>query len=111
MKYIPLGDRIIVRSLTDLESATENASGIFIPDSVAKPDQNEAIVVAMGPGTYDHKQEKYIPSELEVGDRVVHSNLGTWKESIVYEGESCYVINESNILAYAERSKPDTPAA
>lgn len=102
MKYIPLGDRIIVRSITEAESAEASPAGIYIPDSAKM--ENQAVVVAIGPGVYDHKLEKYIPSELEVGDRVVHSNLGTWKEMIKYEGQECYVINESNILAYAERS-------
>ncbi len=108
MKYIPLGDRIIVRSLTDSEASEPTASGIFVPDSSRK--ENEAVVVAIGPGAYDHKLEKYIASELEVGDRIVHSNMGTWKESIKYDGQDCYVISESNILAYAERPESD-PAA
>lgn len=109
MKYIPLGDRIIVRGITEAESAEANKSGILLLDTSRL--ENEAIVVAIGPGVYDHKLEKYIPTELEVGDRVVHSNLGTWKESIKYEGQDCYVINESNILAYAERPEPNTPAS
>jgi co-chaperonin GroES (HSP10) len=102
MKYIPLGDRIIVRGITEAESAEATSSGIYIPDTAKM--ENEAIVIAIGPGVFDQKLEKYIPSELEVGDRIVHSNLGTLKESIRYDGQDCYVINESNILAYAQRS-------
>ena len=83
MKYIPLGDRIIVRSITEAEASEANKSGILLIDSSRLG--NEAVVVAIGPGVYDHKLEKHIPSELEVGDRVVHSNLGTWKESLKYE--------------------------
>lgn len=109
MKYIPLGDRIIVRGLTEAESAEATAFGIYVPDSAKM--ENEAIVVAIGPGTYNERLEKYITSELEVGDRVVHSNLGTWKEAIKYNGQDCYVINESNILAYAERPQPNTTAS
>lgn len=109
MKYIPLGDRIIVRGITEAESAEANQSGIYLPDSARL--ENEAIVVAIGPGVYDHKLEKYIASELEVGDRIVHSNMGTWKESIKYDGQDCYVISESNILAYAQRPESNTTPA
>ncbi len=109
MKYIPLGDRIIVRQITEAEAAEPNKSGILLIDTSRT--ENEAIVVAIGEGIYDPKLEKHIPTELEIGDRVVHSNLGTWKESIRYDGQDCYVINESNILAYAERPQSNTPAA
>lgn len=102
MKFIPLGDKIIVRSLTEVESSEASAYGIFIPDST-KID-NQAIVIAVGEGVYDTTLEKHIPSELRVGDRILHASLGTWKEAFKYEGQDCYVISESNVLAYAERS-------
>lgn len=102
MKYIPVADKIIVRPLTDAEQAVQSASGIFIPET-AKQD-NEAIVVAIGEGVFDARLEKHIPVSVEVGDRIVHSGLHGWKEPIKYEGIECYVINESHILAYAERS-------
>lgn len=102
MKYIPLGDRVIVRPLTEAEAAEKNPFGIYIPDSAQL--ETQAIVVAVGPGVYDSSAEKYIPSDLEVGDRVVHGNLGTWKESIKYDDMDCYILNTTNVLAYAERS-------
>jgi co-chaperonin GroES (HSP10) len=102
MKYIPLGDRVIVRPLTDEESAEPNASGIFLPDAVKQ--ENQAIVVAVGEGVYDSRLEKNIPPQVEVGDRIVHANLHGWKETIKYDGIDCYIINESNILAYVPRS-------
>ena len=99
MKYIPLGNRIIVRSLTDEETAEPTASGIYLPDSVKQ--ENQAIVVAVGEGVYDHHLEKHIPPSVEVGDRIVHSNLHGWSDKIKYDNLDCYVITEENVLAKA----------
>jgi len=101
MKYIPLGDKIIVRPLTDSESSNATASGIFVPDSSRK--DNEAIVVVVGEGVYDPRLENYISSDVKVGDLIVHASLGTWKEHIKHDNQDCYIIKESDILAYAAR--------
>lgn len=100
MKYIPLGGRVIVRPLTDEEASEPTASGIFVPDSAKQ--ENQAIVVVVGEGVYDARLEKYIPPSVEVGDRIVHTNLHGWKDVIKVENVECYIINEDHILAKAE---------
>ena len=49
----PLGDRVIVRPLTDEELGTVSASGIIIPDTAKKEKPEQGIVIAVGPGKWD----------------------------------------------------------
>ena len=65
----PLGDRCVVRPLTDAEAGTVSASGIIIPDTVSKEKPEQGVVVAVGAGKWDEDGEKRIPLEVKEGDR------------------------------------------
>ena len=43
----PLGDRVIVRPLTDEEAGAVSASGIIIPDTAKKEKPEQGIVIAV----------------------------------------------------------------
>ena len=59
----PLGDRVIVRPLTDEEAGSVSASGIIIPDT-AKEKPQKGTIVAVGTGKKDE------PLTVKVGDNV-----------------------------------------
>lgn len=92
----PLGDRVIVRPLTDEELGTVSASGIIIPESAKKEKPEQGIVIATGPGKWDEDGEKRIPMETKVGDRVIFSKYGY--DELKFENKDYFVVAESSIL-------------
>jgi chaperonin GroES len=93
----PLGDRVVVRPLTDEEAGTVSLSGIIIPDSVTKEKPGQGIVIAVGAGKWDEDGEKRIPMDVKVGDKIVFSKYG-YDEIKVAEKEY-YVVGEASIMA------------
>jgi chaperonin GroES len=93
----PLGDRVVVRPLTDEERGTASPSGIIIPDTVGKEKPEQGVVVAAGPGKWDEDGEKRIPMDVTVGDRVVFSKYS--HDEIKVDGKEYYIVAESNVLA------------
>jgi chaperonin GroES len=92
----PLGDRVIVRPLTEEELGTVSASGIIIPDSAKKERPEQGIVIATGPGKWDEDGEKRIPLEVKVGDRVVFTKYGY--DELKFENKDYFIVSESGIL-------------
>ena len=72
MNLQPLGDRVVVKPLSEEDSKTP--SGIYIPDT-AKEKPQEGEVVAVGPGEPNDSGEKIKP-DVEKGDKVVYSKYG-----------------------------------
>ena len=75
----PLGDRVVVRPLTEEELGNVSASGIIIPDTAKKEKPEQGIVLAVGPGKWDEDGEKRIAMGVKEGDRVISQNMGTMK--------------------------------
>jgi chaperonin GroES len=92
----PLGDKVIVRPLTDNEAGTISASGIIIPDTAKKEKPEQGIVIAVGLGKWDEDGEKRIPLEVKVGDRVVFSKYGY--DEIKIENKEYFIVSENSIL-------------
>ena len=80
MNLQPLGDRVVVKPLSEEDSKTP--SGIFIPDT-AKEKPQEGEVVAVGPG--------------EPNDKVVYSKYGGTE--IKVEGTEYLILSSRDILA------------
>lgn len=95
VKIKPLGDKVVIRPLTDEESGSTSASGIIIPDTAAKEKGDQGIVVAVGAGKFDEDGEKRIPMEVKEGDRVVFKS---WSEKLKIDNEEYWIITESDIL-------------
>lgn len=92
MKLRPLGDRVIVQRV---ESETQTASGIVIPESASeKPDQGTVVAVGPGRRTDDGKVH---PLELNVGDKVLFGKYAG--QSAKVDGEEYLVIREEEVLA------------
>lgn len=94
LKIQPLGDRVVVRPLEEVE---EMRGGLYIPDTAKeKPLQGE--IVAVGPGRFE-KTER-VPMELEVGQKVLYSKYaGT---DVRVGDEELLIIKESDVLAVTE---------
>jgi len=97
VKIKPLGDKVVVRPLTDKEAGTVSASGIIIPDSAKKEKPEQGIVMSIGAGKWDEDGEKRIPLEVKVGDQIVFSKYGF--DEIKMDGKDYFIVAESNILA------------
>lgn len=92
----PLGDRVLLKPLTQEEIGTRTASGIIIPDTVSKEKPEQGTVIAVGPGKRTD-DGKLIPVGVSVGARVVFSKYGF--DEVKVEGIEYYLVSESNILA------------
>ncbi len=93
----PLGDRVVVRPLTDAEAGTVSASGIIIPDSAKKEKPEQGVVIAVGAGKWDEDGKHRIAMDVKVGDRVVFSKYGF--DEVKVNDTEYFVVSESNILA------------
>lgn len=91
-KLSPLNDNIIVQFDEEKEVSE---GGIHIPGNASKSAQQEANVVAVGPGKV-LKNGSRSPMDFEVGDRVI---IGNRLSKIEYEDETYYIIKAENILA------------
>lgn len=92
----PLGDRVVVRPLTEEELGTVSASGIIIPDSAKKEKPEQGIVIAAGPGKWDEDGEKRIPLEVKVGDRIVFSKYA--HDEVKIEEKDYFIVGETSVL-------------
>ena len=87
MKFVPLGDRVVLKQL---EAEETTKSGIVLPgQSKEKPQQAE--VIAVGPGTEEVKME------VKKGDQVIYSKYsGT---DVKLDNTEYIIVKQSDILA------------
>ena len=91
MKFRPLHDRVLVKSL---ESEEKTAGGIIIPDT-AKEKPQEGKVVAVGPGAKS-EDGKITPMDVKVGDQIL---FGKWSGTEVkIDGKEYSIMKESDIM-------------
>ncbi len=103
MRLKPLGDRIVVKIIEELE---RTKGGIVLPDT-AKEKPQEAEVAAVGPGARNEDGER-IPMDVKVGDRVVFAKYsGT---EFKQDDEDYLILRESDILAVVERERAKAKA-
>ena len=96
MKLKPLGDRIVVKVLTQEE---KTRGGIVIPDT-AKEKPQEGEVLAIGSGRVLENGQK-LPLEVKKGDKVRFSKYGGTEVKI--EGEELLILSERDVLAVLEK--------
>ena len=92
MKLKPLGDRIIVKPVTE-EEVTK--SGIVLPDTVEKEKKEEGEVIAIGDG------EKIAKLNLKEGDRVIFGKYSG--EEVTIDEVEYKVLKEEDVLAKIEK--------
>ena len=90
MKLVPLGDRVVLKQM---EAEEKTKSGIILT-SQAQEKPQEALVIAVGPGTEEVKME------VKVDDKVIYSKYaGT---DVKLDGEEYMIVKQSDILAIVE---------
>lgn len=89
----PLGDRVLLK---EKEKEEKTASGIIIPDTVAKEDVRTAKVISVGPGLYT-QSGNLIPMNVSVGDEVIVPPYHQGQE-IKLNGEKYTLLRESELL-------------
>jgi chaperonin GroES len=104
MKFRPLHDRVLLRSI---EQQEKTAGGILIPDT-AKEKPTEGEVIAVGPGARS-EDGRILPLDVKVGDRVL---FGKWSGTeIKVDGEDVVIMKESDIMGIVERDAASTRKA
>ncbi len=90
MKLVPLGDRVVLKQV---EAEEKTKSGIILTSSAQEKPQ-EAVVIAVGPGTDKVKME------VKTGDKVIFAQYsGTHFKA---EDEEYIVCRQDDILAVIE---------
>ncbi len=92
----PLGDRVIVRPLTDAEAGTVSTSGIIIPDSAKKEKPEQGIIIAVGAGKWNEDGDTRLTMEVKVGDKVIFSKYGF--DEVKIDGKDYFIVGEASIL-------------
>ncbi len=92
----PLGDRVIVRPLTEQEAGTVSLSGIIIPDTAKKDKPEQGIVIAVGAGKWNEDGDKRMGMDVAVGDKVVFSKYGY--DEVKIDGKEYFIVSENSIL-------------
>ncbi len=92
MKLKPLGDRIVVKVLSQEE---KTKGGIVLPDT-AKEKPQEGEVKAVGTGRVLDNGQK-LPLDVKVGDRVLFSKYGGTEVKV--DGDEFLILSERDVLA------------
>ena len=94
-KLRPLNDKIVVEKV---EAQDKTEGGIFLP-SVSQEKPLEGVVIAVGPGALNDKNERQ-SMQVKENDRVLYSKYsGT---EIKANGKELLIISEKDILAVVE---------
>ncbi len=96
MKLRPLGDRIVVKPLTQ-EEVTK--SGIILPETVDKERPERGEVIAIGPGKV-LDNGAFAPVGVKVGDKVVFKKYSP--DEVKIDNVDYLVVAESDIMAVIE---------
>jgi chaperonin GroES len=92
MKLKPLGDRIVVKPVTQ-EEVTK--SGIVLPDTVEKEKKEQGEIVSIGEG------EKIKKLNLKVGDTVIFGKYAG--DEVEIDDTEYKVLKDEDVLAIIEK--------
>ena len=91
-KLTPLNGYLILKPIEETEQTYGN---IVIPDlGKEKPEMGEVVATS---GTYNYHSDKLVPSNLEVGDKVLIPKLGSLR--ITVEGDEYYIVKEQDVYS------------
>ena len=94
VSIIPIGDRVLIKPLTDDGKEKKSAGGIIIPSSSVEDKVDRGTVIAVGEGRIDSKGE-LVEMKVKPGNKV----LFQWGDKVKIDGEEYYIVSESSILA------------
>lgn len=88
----PLADWVVAQQE---EAVTKTASGLYLPDKAAEKPK-VAKVIAIGPGRVS-KDNKRVPMDVKVGDRIVYKSYSTTDVKI--DNQEYVLVKEEDIIA------------
>lgn len=97
MNLKPLGDRVIVKPITEEE---RTKSGIVLPDTAEKERPEQGEVIAVGPGKR-MEDGKRAPMEVKKGDRVVFTKYSP--NEVEIDDVEYLILKEDDVLAIIEK--------
>jgi chaperonin GroES len=91
-KLKPLNGYIVIRPIEEEETMYGN---IVIPDlGKERPEMGEVVAVSE---TYNYNSDKFVKSQLKIGDKVLIPKLGSVR--ITVESEEYYITKEQDIYS------------
>lgn len=91
-KLQPLNGYLVLRPVEEEEQMYGN---IVIPDlGKEKPEMGEVVATS---GTYNFHSDKVVPSNLEIGDKVLIPKLGSLR--ITVEGDEYFICKEQDVYS------------
>jgi len=96
MQVKPLGDRVVVKSINEIEATS---SGIIIPTTVEKERSERGEIIAVGPGKLADNGTR-VAMSVKIGDKIIFKKYGP--EEIKIDGQDFIIIEESDILGIIE---------
>jgi len=95
-KLQPLGNRVLLKRLAAEETLK---GGILLPDT-AKKKQEQAEVVAVGPGK-NNKEGKLVPISLKAGDIVLMEKYSG--QEVTLNDEDYIIVKADDLIAIIEK--------
>jgi chaperonin GroES len=92
----PLGNRVLLRRLEPEETLK---GGIILPDS-AKKKQEQAEVIAIGPGKKD-KDGKLVPMPIKTGDIVLMEKYSG--QEVTIDDEEFVIVKADDLIAIVQK--------
>lgn len=91
-KLAPLNGYLVLRPIEEEEQTYGN---IVIPDlGKERPEMGEVIATS---STYNYNSDKFVDSNLQVGDKVLIPKLGSLR--ITVEGEEYFICKEQDVYS------------
>lgn len=94
MQIIPLGDRILIKPISQGDRGVTLPSGIIIPETVNQEKTDRGTVIAVGEGKRNNNGD-LVQINVTVGDTV----LFQWGDKVEIDGEEYYIVGETGVLA------------
>jgi chaperonin GroES len=91
-RLIPLFDRVLIKKI--VQESEKKIGSIYVPDTIAKNQNHEGEVVAVGNGIEDKKML------LKVGDKVLLPSYDGQKTN--FDGKEYFMFREDEIIAKIE---------
>jgi len=98
-KLNPVNGYIVIKPIEEEEQLYGN---IVIPDlGKEKPEMGEVVATS---DTYNFNSDRFVPSQLSIGDKVLIPKLGSVR--ITVEGEEYYITKEQDIYSKFANEEP-----
>lgn len=91
--FKPAGDRLLVEVQKQEE---KTKSGLYVSSAASEAEVRAAIVMGIGPGKWNMREECYEGIDFEIGDKILINRYGGTRCS--NENENLLIIKEEEVL-------------